>query len=227
MSFPLSTLGALSEALDARLEEGERAFLRLAQSLPIQHTFARSSRAVRRVPVSLSAKEAERFQPALLGHTLHAWTLVDLMRAVLLLSSVEQRASEEGEALVHELFTKGDNAERQAVLRCLPLLPDAERLVPLAIEACRSNVEPVFEAIACENPFPARWFAEHNFNQMVLKAVFIGISLSRVVGLGERRNPELARMAQDYAQERRAAGRPVPDDLNFILHSDGERHEVV
>ena len=75
----------------------------------------------------------------------------------------------------------------------------------------------VFEAIACENPYPRRHFVELPWNQMVLKAAFSGVALTRIVGLAERRNPELARMAADYAAERRAAGRPVPDDLALVI----------
>jgi hypothetical protein len=71
----------------------------------------------------------------------------------------------------------------------------------------------VFEAIACENPYPAAHFPELNFNQMVLKALFTGVALERVIGLDGRVTPELARMANDYASERRAAGRSVPADI--------------
>jgi hypothetical protein len=46
------------------------------------------------------------------------------------------------------------------------------------------------------------------------------VPLARVIGLDERRSPELARMARDYAAERRAAGRTVPDDLAHILGGD-------
>ena len=48
---------------------------------------------------------------------------------------------------------------------------------------------------------------------MVLKALFLDISLARVLGLDGRRTAELTRMARDYAQERRAAGRAVSTDL--------------
>ena len=75
----------------------------------------------------------------------------------------------------------------------------------------------IFEAIACENPYPARHFPELNFNQMVLKAAFNGVALARVVGLSSRLNAELARMASDYASERRAAGRSVPADLGLVM----------
>lgn len=129
-------------------------------------------------------------------------------------------------ALVHALYPKlspqelwahGDNRERQAVLRVLPDLPAPGEHVALAVEACRSNVLTVFEAIACENPFPAAHFSELQWNQMVLKAAFNGVALARIRGLPERRNAELARMARDFAAERRAAGRPVPADLDLAI----------
>ena len=74
----------------------------------------------------------------------------------------------------------------------------------------------VFEAIACENPFPRDHFPEANFNQLVLKAMFLDVPLDRVLGWRERNNLELRRMAADYAAERRAAGRSVPEGIALI-----------
>jgi hypothetical protein len=81
----------------------------------------------------------------------------------------------------------------------------------LAVEACRTSTLSVFEAIACENPFAATHFAEPSFNQMVLKAVFNGVGASPHRRPREaRHSPDLVRMAEDYAAERRAAGRSLP-----------------
>jgi hypothetical protein len=102
------------------------------------------------------------------------------------------------------------------VLKALPLLPTPDRFLEIAVDACRTSIQPIFEAIACENPYPARYFPELNFNQMVLKAVFIGVALERIIDLDTRLTPDLARMGADYASERRAAGRPVPSDLSRI-----------
>ena len=44
------------------------------------------------------------------------------------------------------------------------------------------------------------------------------MEIERIVGLTSRLNPELSRMARDYAAERRAAGRSVPADLPLALH---------
>jgi hypothetical protein len=140
------------------------------------------------------------------------WGADEVARAALLVRGAASISPE-------ELYDRGDNRERQAVLRALPLLPGPERFLPLAIEACRTNVLTIFEAIACENDYPQRWFPEPNFNQMVLKAAFNGLALARILGLGARKNAELARMAADFAAERRAAGRPVPADLPQIMQS--------
>ena len=74
----------------------------------------------------------------------------------------------------------------------------------------------VFEAVVCENAFVAQHFPALNFNQAVLKAVFLGVSVRRIEGLEARITPELQRMAAGYASERRAAGRVVPADIDYI-----------
>jgi hypothetical protein len=51
---------------------------------------------------------------------------------------------------------------------------------------------------------------------MVLKALFVGTALGRVVAIEERANPDLARMVASYASERRAAGRPVSEDVALV-----------
>ena len=117
---------------------------------------------------------------------------------------------------VREVYLRGDFREQAAVLKSLPFLPDCARFVDMAIDACRTNVLDVFEAIAYENPFPARHFPDANFNQLVMKAIFMGLTVDRIVGLAARNSGELKRMATDFAAERRAAGRPVPDDIDFI-----------
>ena len=109
-------------------------------------------------------------------------------------------------------------SEQQSWLRAIALWPEAKAFLPQAIDACRTNIIPVFEALACENPYPAAHFPERNFNQMVLKAMFNTIALARIVGRPARLNPELSRMARDYAAERTAAGRTVPADINLAFH---------
>ena len=67
--------------------------------------------------------------------------------------------------------------------------------------------------IVLDNPFPGDYFSQETWNQMVLKAVFVGSQLHRIQQLDERANAELARMLLDYAHERWAAKREVTPEL--------------
>lgn len=146
------------------------------------------------------------------------WSPALLARSALLLAHVARLPPEEQLELVTSAFRKGDNSEREAVLKTLALLPNPEHFIPLATEACRTHVQSVFEAVACDNPFPARFLPAEAFNQMVLKAVFTEAPLGRLVGLSGRATAELRRMALAYASERRAAGRAISDDLEALTH---------
>ena len=116
-----------------------------------------------------------------------------------------------------ECYQQGDSREQQSWLRGLNLLPGRGRFLDAAVDACRTNIVPLLEAIACENPYPAAHFPELNFNQMVLKSLFNAIRMERILGLESRFNPELSRMADDYASEREAAGRDVPPDIWWVV----------
>jgi hypothetical protein len=71
----------------------------------------------------------------------------------------------------------------------------------------------VFESVAHKNPYPGETFTEEAWNQMVVKAFFIGSSLWPIQGLDQRGNPRLARMLVGLAQERWSADRPVSCEL--------------
>lgn len=71
----------------------------------------------------------------------------------------------------------------------------------------------VFEAVAHGNPYPAEQLADEAWNQMVLKALFVGSALHPIMGLDQRANPALARMLGDYAHERWAARRDISPEL--------------
>ncbi len=103
--------------------------------------------------------------------------------------------------------------ELVALLRGLPLYPAAPLLRGLAASGVRSAMRPVFEAVAHRNPYPREWFDQEIWNQMVLKALFIGATLEPIQGLDDRANPDLAATLVDYAHERWSAGRPVSPEL--------------
>jgi len=178
--------------------------------------FAAASRRVGKAPLVLADADRARVRSAGIDWPL-ATRVDELWRIAQL---VDAASRPDVDALVRDCFRGGDTDERCAVLRALPLLASPERFMALAADACRTSVRTIFEAIACENPFPARYLETLHFDQMVLKALFLEVSLARIIGLDGRRTPELTRMARDYLAERRAAGRAVSDDLTRLA---GER----
>jgi len=145
------------------------------------------------------------------------WTRADVARFILLRDlAATVDAAGFGQAAL-ECFTQGDAGEQRSFCRFVSLLPAPDRFLATMTDTCRTNILPLFESLACDNPYPLRYFPELNFNQMVLKAMFNGVALARIVGLAGRRNAELSRMSTDYAAERTAAGRAVPSDIALAL----------
>lgn len=140
------------------------------------------------------------------------WSVDQAVRTLLILSYPSAEISSYVQTL-ELLYETADVAEAVALYQMLPLLPHGERFLSRGTEGLRTNMTTVFNAVALRNPYPAEHFGENAFNQMVLKAVFIGSPLHRIVGLDQRANPTLARMLSDYAHERWAASRTVTPEL--------------
>ena len=137
------------------------------------------------------------------------WRVDEAVR-VLLLTALEEAAIP---AMLARLLRHADLGEQLALYRALALLPCDDAVVGCARQGLRSNVRAVFEAIAHDNPWPARHLDDDGWNQLVLKALFVGSALAPIRGLDERAAPELATMLIDYAHERRAAGRTIDVEL--------------
>jgi hypothetical protein len=140
---------------------------------------------------------------------LPAWTLDRLGRTLLLLHLPADDADRLAD-WIGTLISTGEVNELVAIYGALPLLPYPERWRFQATEGVRSNMAPVFDAIALDNPYPARYLDETGWNQLVLKSIFNEKPLDRIVGFDERANQRLANTLSDFAHERWAAGRTVP-----------------
>ena len=148
------------------------------------------------------------------------WTQLEAARVVLVLARADL-GEDAGARAIEEAFRYADVGELCALYRSLAFLPRGERMLLRAREGLRSNMTAVFVAAACDGPYPATQLDELGWNQMVVKALFVGAPLWRVFGLDERLSPELARMALDLCEERRSAGRPVPHELWLCLGTHG------
>jgi hypothetical protein len=174
---------------------------------------------------SLAPDDSERADAdaALSGWNPERWSTLEAARAALVLARPDLAGSGCERAL-EESFRYADQGELCALYRSIVLLPDGRRFAARAAEGCRSNMGVVFEAVACDSPYPLRHFDDIAWRQLAIKAVFIEAPLWRVYGLDTRLSSELARMALDLADERRSAGRPVQPELWLCLGTHaGER----
>ena len=145
------------------------------------------------------------------------WNPVDLTtdRAgrILLLLSFPNEDSDGYVATLERIIAAADVEEAIAFYRSLPLLPYPEKFQLRAAEGIRTNMTSVFNAVALNNPYPAQYLDDLAWNQMVLKALFVGSPLHPIYGLESRNNQQLCQMLTDYACERLAANRTVSPEL--------------
>jgi hypothetical protein len=171
-----------------------------------------AGRKVGRVDLSLTEDNKMEARAVRMGWQPERWGTDEAARAAILLATYTgDDAAFAGR--VDRLCGNAEVTELIAYLKAFAIFPAAKQLHDRAREGVRSAVKPVFEAIACHNPYPLDYFDQAAWNQMVVKAVFVGASIENIVGIGERANPDLRQMLRDLISERHAAGRSVPADV--------------
>lgn len=169
-------------------------------------------RKVGKADLDLTPAEQEAGHAVRPGLDATGWSVDQAARILLVLASYNGD-DDAFTAALGRFFSNAEIGEQIALLRGLPLLPAPERLLPYAAEGIRSAMQPIFEAVAHRNPYPREYLSDAQWNQMVVKTLFIGSRLAPIQGLDARRNTELAKMLIDYAAERRAAGRSISPEL--------------
>jgi hypothetical protein len=115
------------------------------------------------------------------------------------------------------VYRQGTADERRAVLHALPHLVSGPDVLHLVEDALRTNDTRLVAAAL--GPYAARHLAPHHWRHGVLKCLFTGVRVDEITDLARRAHGdrELARMLGAFAEERTAAGRPVPEDLHRVL----------
>ena len=157
------------------------------------------------------------------GLQIQHWTLDRLVRVYFLLL-LEQIANESSTSQIETLFDTAEINESVALFSALPLFTQPKNWMHRATEAVRSNIGDVFNSFAFANPFPAAYFTESAWNQLVLKCIFNDKPIHLIQGIDHRTNQSLANMLSDFAHERWVAGRTVPAQVwrlavNFLNDS--------
>lgn len=162
--------------------------------------------------LNLTSEELEAASNVHKGWFPSNWSIDQAARTLLVLS-LPYSNQKQYLHILEQLFNAADVGELVALYQALPLLPYPGRLQKRAAEGVRSNMTAVFNAVALNNSYPSEYFDNQAWNQMVLKALFVGSPLSQIHGLEKRANSTLAQMLNDYASERQAAKRSVAPEL--------------
>lgn len=175
-------------------------------------TFGLIPRKLGKADLELSEDDLAEASALRTGWNPTRWS-VDVAARILVLLTVSRTSNVPFAERFRELHRTADVSELLALYYGLPLYAFPETLIEQAALGLRTNIRSEFEAIAHNNPFPSEQFEQNPWNNMVLKALFIGAMLEPIYGLDERANPDLARILRDYAHERWAADRVVSPEL--------------
>jgi hypothetical protein len=208
-------LSELSAALEARATPEGLAWLREASAniaadpAAIRTRFPMVGRKVGREPLDPGADAADIF----------AWTVDDAARTLLLLALGD---AAEGE--LSELYRFGDAAERRGILRALPFLELGDRGLYLTDDAIRTNDTRLIAAAL--GPYATEHLSDAQYDQAVLKCVFVGVPITPVDGVPARVTPDGARMLAAFVHERVAAGRDVPAEVWIVIDKYPHAEEI-
>jgi hypothetical protein len=166
----------------------------------LRSKFPMVGRKVGREPLEADADPAD----------VHAWTIDDAARTLLLIA-----AGEGAEAELAELYRYGDAAERRGILRALPYLELGDRALYLVDDAIRTNDTRLIAAAL--GPYATEHLSDAGYDQAVLKCVFVGVPITPLDGIPSRVTPDGARMLGAFVHERVAAGRDVPAEVWTVI----------
>jgi hypothetical protein len=175
----------------------------------IERHFPAVGRKVGRGPL-----DAERDPQSLRG------SVDDVARARLITTLINTADATTAAGVLAGLYRHGDDAERRGVLRGLVAIRGSSELVSTGLElvndALRTN-DPRLVAAAM-GEFAEQHLPDTEWRGGVLKCIFMEIPLAAVAGIETRRDAELRARGEALADERRAAGRPLSDDLTALIN---------
>jgi hypothetical protein len=189
-----------------------------ADASTLETAFIESTRRVGAAPLALDFRQRRTLRALGLWWRLRAWTIDDAARAACWLRACDVGA---GAWLAERRWQLGDVRQRIALLRALALVPEPTDWLALAIRARQGAVRAVFEALACDNPYPAMHFHDVHFEDMVLAALAADLPMRRIIGLRRRLTKRLCAEAARLVAARRACGQRVPADMQRLAHVFG------
>jgi len=171
-------------------------------------SFALINKKIPRDHVKLSLSQLQTIELKYPEFYIGNWTLDQLCRFSLLMCYPLLSAKS-----LTKLISVADTQEQISIFKSIPYLENAGHFTHIVVNGIRTNIVDVFDAIALKNSYPAGYFSQDEWNQMILKAVFMERPIYLVKGVDQRKNEKLAHILFDYARERWAASRRVTPEL--------------
>ncbi|MDA0170034.1 EboA domain-containing protein [Solirubrobacter taibaiensis] len=205
----------LAAALEARAKPEGLEWLRETSAAvaadvgALRSRFAMVGRKVGREPLDEGADPSDVW----------AWTIEDAARVLLLLA-----AGYRAEGELAELYRFGDAAERRGVLQALPYLDIEDRGLALVDDAIRTNDTRLIAAAL--GPYATKYLSDEQYDQAVLKCVFVGVPITGLDGIPSRVTPDGARMLGAFVHERVAAGRDLPPEVWTVIDKYPPAEEI-
>lgn len=172
-------------------------------------TFGLISRNISATIPQWTIEEKVLLEELYLGFTQSNWDLQQLCRSLLMTHLPLHQNIE----IIKNLAEMAAIKELVCLYKGLYFLKNAPDFVLLVQEGIRTNMLAVFDAIVLANPFAAKYLPIDAWNQLVLKAVFMGRPLYQIIDLDLRKNEKLALIVHDYIHERWSAGRLVSPEI--------------
>lgn len=145
--------------------------------------------------------------PMKLGH----WKVAEAARTLLLSESCH--GADTPFTALFSLYNDGDTDTRAAAVRAMNFVEDQDVEAGMALvnDAGRTYLDALLSAAWVQNPWSSKHLSDEQFRKAVLKALFCEVPVDDFIGLESRADAELATSLCEYADEREAAGRAVPD----------------
>lgn len=146
------------------------------------------------------------FGPLRIGH----WNTDGAARCLIVAEAADR--AESPYAALFRTYDLGDTETRVAALRAINFVRegDPEPALEMVRDAGRTYLNELMEAGWLDSPFAARHLSPQEYRKAVLKGFFCGLPVERFEGLEQHADAELSDSLCQYADEREAAGRPVP-----------------
>jgi len=147
-------------------------------------------------------------------------TTAEIIRILLIKIALNGLTHSEQGHLLKQYYRGADESEKMAWLKGLLYVDEQGDVLNTVINVSRCNSLNEFSALALNNDYAAQHFPELNFNQLVLKSLFMGLDISCISTLSSRLNARLTNMCFAYAIEQALANRIPPASIWLAILPD-------